>query len=77
MGGIDSELFTFAGWEGLPEPGLRWGVPPVGVKNPAGVYLENHQTEPDILIMNEYAFVGKGRDQQLEEAVAALMKEIK
>ncbi|MHB8054315.1 MAG: S41 family peptidase [Candidatus Aminicenantales bacterium] len=68
---------TFSGWEMLPEPGLLWGVPPVGVKNPAGVYLENHQTEPDILVRNDYDAVAKGRDLQLEAAVAALMKEMK
>jgi len=68
---------TFAGWEGLPEPGLMWGVPPVGVKNAAGTYLENRQTEPDILVRNEYETVAKGKDQQLEAAVAALLKEIK
>jgi hypothetical protein len=39
--------------------------------------LENHQTEPDIKVMNEYEVMSKGRDQQLEAAVAALMKEIK
>jgi Tol biopolymer transport system component/C-terminal processing protease CtpA/Prc len=69
---------TFAGWEALPESGIRWGVPPVGVKDATtGRYLENQQTEPDIKVMNEYAVVSKGRDQQLEAAVAALLKEIK
>jgi len=68
---------TFAGWEMLPEPGLLWGVPPVGVKNPAGAYLENKQTEPDILVRNDYDAVAKGKDQQLEAAVAELMREIK
>ena len=68
---------TFAGWESL-EGGLRWGVPPVGVKDVAtGKFLENQQTEPDIRVMNEYAVVSKGKDQQLEAAVAALLKEIR
>ena len=67
---------TFAGWESLQD-GMRWGVPPVGVKDSAtGKYLENLQTEPDIRVMNEYPVVSKGRDQQLETAVAALLKEI-
>jgi len=52
-------------------------VPPLGVKNVAGQYLENRQTEPDIKVMNEYEVMSRGRDQQLEAAVAALMKEIK
>ncbi len=65
---------TFAGWESLQD-GVRWGVPGVGVKDATtGKYLENQQTEPDIKVMNEYKLVGKGRDQQLEAAVAALLK---
>jgi tricorn protease len=68
---------TFAGWESLAD-GIRWGVPHVGVKDAStGKYLENQQTEPDIRVMNEYDVVIKGRDQQLEAAVAALLKEIK
>ncbi len=65
---------TFAGWESLAD-GLRWGVPGVGVKDATtGKYLENSQTEPDIKVMNEYAVVSRGKDQQLEAAVAALLK---
>ncbi len=67
---------TFAGWEQLQDNSIRWGVPPVGVKAVGIGYLENHQTEPDIKLMNEYAVVSKGRDQQLEAAIAELMKEI-
>jgi len=65
---------TFAGWESL-EGGIRWGVPGVGVKDVnTGMYLENSQTEPDIRVMNEYSVVNRGKDQQLEAAVAALLK---
>jgi Tol biopolymer transport system component/C-terminal processing protease CtpA/Prc len=67
---------TFAGWEMLQDGSVRWGVPPLGVKAVGIGYLENRQTEPDIKVMNEYAVVVKGRDQQLEAAVSALMKEI-
>jgi tricorn protease len=68
---------TFAGWESLPD-GIRWGVPHVGVKDAnTGKYLENQQTEPDIKVMNEYNVVIKGKDQQLEAAVNALLKEIR
>lgn len=64
---------TFAGWESL-EGGIRWGVPGVGVKDAnTGKYLENMQTEPDIRVMNEYSVVNRGKDQQLEAAVSALM----
>ena len=68
---------TFAGWEMLQD-GLRWGVPGVGVKDSTtGKYLENLQTEPDIKLMNEYHVVITGKDQQLEAAVAELMKLVK
>lgn len=68
---------TFAGWESL-EGGIRWGVPGVGVKDATtGKYLENQQTEPDIRVMNEYAEVSRGKDQQLEAAVQALLQLIK
>ena len=64
---------TFAGWESLTD-GIRWGVPGVGVKDAnTGKYLENLQTEPDIRVMNEYQVVSRGRDQQLEAAVTALL----
>jgi C-terminal processing protease CtpA/Prc len=69
---------TFAGWETLQDESMRWGVPPMGVKSvTTGGYLENHQTVPDIQLMNEYDKVSKGQDQQLEAAVNELMKEIK
>ena len=65
---------TFAGWESLQD-GIRWGVPGVGVKDSnTGKYLENQQTEPDIKVFNKFELVSKGRDQQLEAAIAALMK---
>jgi C-terminal processing protease CtpA/Prc len=64
---------TFAGWESLQD-GVRWGVPGVGVKDATtGKYLENQQTEPDIKVMNRYDVVAKGRDQQLEAAIQALL----
>lgn len=68
---------TFAGWESLQDNSIRWGVPPLGVKNIEGLYLENLQTEPDIKVMNAYDVVAKGKDQQLEAAVAELLKEVK
>ncbi|NCI45091.1 S41 family peptidase [Sediminibacterium soli] len=68
---------TFAGWESLQDNTIRWGVPPLGVKMMNNRYLENHQTVPDIQLMNEYDLVIKGKDQQLEAAVRELLKEIK
>ncbi|MCC6762432.1 MAG: peptidase S41, partial [Chitinophagaceae bacterium] len=70
---------SFAGWEILQDGQTRWGTVPMGVRmmDGSGKYLENFQTEPDIKLMNEYNQVNKGKDQQLEAAVAELMKEIK
>ena len=68
---------TFAGWENI-QGGIRWGVPGLGVKAAeTGRYLENHQTEPDVKVMNEYDKVAGGQDQQLEAAVAKLLEELK
>lgn len=65
---------TFAGWESLQD-GLRWGVPGLGVKDVVtGRYLENWQTEPDILVRNDPEIASRGRDQQLETAVEALLR---
>ena len=67
---------TFGGWEMLTSGDIRWGVPSVGCKDPNGNYLENVQTEPDILLTNEYEKVANGVDQQLVAAVKELMKTI-
>ncbi len=68
---------SFAGWEVLGEDGVRWGAVPLGVKAVGVGYLENHQTEPDIRVENQKEKVVDGRDEQLEAAVAELLKEIK
>lgn len=65
---------TFSGWESLQD-GIRWGVPGVGVKDATtGKFLENSQTVPDIQVRDDYDVAAKGRDQQLEAAVAALLR---
>jgi hypothetical protein len=66
---------SFAGWEGLPN-GSYWGVVPVSAKNKAGEWLENNQTNPDILIKNMPGVIDKGSDQQLEAAVDQMLKEL-
>ncbi len=68
---------TFAGWEMLPDGGTRWGVPPVGVKNVEGQYLENRQTDPDIRVANAAERQAAGQDEQLEAAVAALLAQLR
>jgi Tol biopolymer transport system component/C-terminal processing protease CtpA/Prc len=68
---------SFAGWEMLGDSGIVWGVVPLGVKAPGVGYLDNHQTEPDIKVENKKEAVVAGKDEQVEAAVAELLKEIK
>jgi Tol biopolymer transport system component/C-terminal processing protease CtpA/Prc len=68
---------TFAGWESL-QNGVRWGVPGMGVKDAdSGRYLENWQTEVDLPVWNEYEVVSRGKDQQLEAAIKALLERVR
>lgn len=69
---------SFAGWEQLQDGQTRWGTVPMGARmmDGSGRYLENYQSEPDIKLMNEYEKVKQGKDQQLEAAVAELMKTV-
>ena len=65
---------TFGGGQGLLD-GISYGVPARGVKDvTTGRFLENWQTEPDILVPNERGVVDRGRDQQLERAVDELLR---
>jgi Tol biopolymer transport system component/C-terminal processing protease CtpA/Prc len=68
---------SFAGWEMLGNSGIVWGVVPLGVKAPGIGYLDNHQTEPDVKVENKKETVVAGKDEQVEAAVAELLKEIK
>lgn len=64
---------SFAGWERLPN-GMSWGVVPVSAKDINGDWMENNQTEPDIVVKNRPGVIAKGRDEQLERAVEALLR---
>lgn len=66
---------SFAGWESLPD-GTRWGMVPVSAKNMAGEWMENNQTEPQIMVKNMPGVIDAGRDQQLERGIEELLKEI-
>ena len=66
---------SFAGWERLPNGGV-WGVVPVSAKNKAGEWMENNETNPDILVKNQPEIITKGRDEQLERSIEVLLKEI-
>jgi Tol biopolymer transport system component/C-terminal processing protease CtpA/Prc len=66
---------TFMTGETLQDNNLHWSVPSLGVKDMEGRYLENHQTEPDIAVMNEPVETSKGKDRQLEAAVKQLLED--
>jgi C-terminal processing protease CtpA/Prc len=67
---------TAVWWERL-QNGMVFGIPQVGMVDVEGDYLENKQLEPDIKVSNDPGEVSKGRDQQLEEAVKEMLKEVK
>lgn len=67
---------TFAGWATLPDTGIRWGAPPLGVKDPQKKFLENWQTTPDLVVPPTYEVISKGKDEQLEAAVKALLSKV-
>ncbi len=66
---------SFAGWERLPA-GIVWGVVPVSAKDKSGDWMENNQTEPDILVKNMPGIIDNGRDQQLERAIQEMMTDL-
>jgi len=66
---------SFAGWERLPN-GIVWGVVPASAKNKAGEWMENNETNPDIVVKNQPAIIAKGRDEQLERSIEVLLKEV-
>ncbi len=67
---------TSVSWERLQDPTLVFGIPIVGYRLDDGSYLENTQLEPDIRVANSPEEVVRGRDEQLEAAVKALLEEI-
>ena len=67
---------TTVSWETLQDPTLRFGIPVVGYRKADGTYLENSELFPDIDVENTKELVVKGRDEQLEAAVKALLAEI-
>jgi C-terminal processing protease CtpA/Prc len=65
---------SFAGWERLAN-GIVWGVVPASAKNKAGEWMENNETNPNILVKNQPEIIAKGRDEQLERSIEVLLKE--
>ena len=67
---------TSVTWETLQDATLYFGIPVVGYRKADGTYLENDQLNPDIDVENTKELVVTGRDEQLEAAVKALLKQI-
>jgi tricorn protease len=66
---------TFVWWEAQIDPSLVFGIPMGGWRTPDGKFCENNQLEPDIKVRNEPDVLAAGRDQQIEAAVAELLKQ--
>ncbi len=67
---------TSVSWERLQDPSMVFGIPIVGFQTAEGYYLENHEVEPDIKVMNRPETIVRGEDTQLATAVQELLKEI-
>lgn len=67
---------TSVNWVTMQDPDLVYGIPVVGYRLADGSVLENQQLEPDIRVANDPADVVRGRDAQIEAAVAELLREI-
>ena len=65
---------TFVWWEDQIDPTLVFGMPMGGWRTMDGIFAENHQMEPDIKVRLDYNIMTNGRDQQIEAAVAELLK---
>jgi len=65
---------TFVWWERQIDPTIVFGIPMGGWRMPDGRFGEGTQLDPDILVPMDPAVMTAGRDQQIEAAVAELMK---
>lgn len=65
---------SFASWEGLINGSIYWGSVALSAKDIHGNWMENSQSEPDVLIKNDPNKISIGTDQQLEGAVQELLK---
>ena len=63
-------------WETLQDDSMYFGLPVIGYRTREGVYLENTQLEPDVVVKNTPEKLAEGVDEQLEAAVRELLKDI-
>lgn len=68
---------TAVWWETQIDPSLIFGIPQVTNKLYGKTTLENKQLDPDVLIYNNPGDLDRGKDAQLEAAVAHLLEQLK
>lgn len=69
---------TAVWWESQINNRIVFGIPMIGTYGTGDTHAtENHQLEPDSLILNEYNKILGGQDQQLEAAVKEMLATIK
>ena len=67
---------TSVWWENMQDNSITYGIPIIGYRTKEGNFLENTQLEPDFKVANQSTILDQGRDQQIEEAVKELLKDI-
>ena len=67
---------TAVWWETLLDRSMVYGIPQVGCRSLEGVYGENTQLNPDIVVYNTPEDYLTGNDRQLKAAVEEMMKQI-
>lgn len=67
---------TSVWWENMQDNSITYGIPIIGYRTKEGNFLENTQLEPDFKVANQSKVLDAGRDQQIEEAVKQLLKEV-
>lgn len=65
---------TAVWWERQIDPSIVFGIPQVGVRDMKGVFGENTELQPDILVYNKPEEVEAGIDRQIEAAVKHLLE---
>lgn len=69
---------TAVWWETQINNKIIFGIPMIATYGTGETHAtENHEVEPDILVLNEYNKLLAGEDQQLEAAVKEMLKTIK
>ena len=66
---------TAVWWEKMIDPTMVYGIPQVGCRTLDGIYGENTQLNPDIVVYNTPEDYLSGNDRQLKKAIEEMLKE--